>query len=44
MAILKPRVDTSTRVLGLRIPTTLHAEYEQIRKAADQAGLVLSVN
>lgn len=44
MAILKPRTDTSTKVLGLRIPVTLHREYEQIRKAADQAGLVLSVN
>jgi hypothetical protein len=44
MAILKPRTDTSTKVLGLRIPGTLHREYEQIRKAADEAGLVLSVN
>lgn len=44
MAILKPRTDTSTKVLGLRIPAALHAEYEQVRKAADQAGLMLSVN
>ena len=44
MAILKARIDTSTKVLGLRIPAALHAQYEQIRKAADQAGLVLSVN
>ena len=44
MAILKPRIETSTKVLGLRIPAALHAEYEQIRKAADRAGLVFSVN
>lgn len=44
MAILKARIDTSTKVLGLRIPTSLHSEYEQIRKAAEQVGLVLSVN
>lgn len=44
MAILKPRIETSTKVLGLRIPADLHAEYEQIRKAADQVGLVFSVN
>jgi len=44
MAILRPRIETSTKVLGLRIPAALHAEYEQIRKAADEAGLMLSVN
>lgn len=43
MTILKPRIETSTKVLGLRIPAALHAEYEQIRKAADQAGMVFSV-
>jgi len=44
MAILKPRTDTSTKVLGLRIPAALHEEYEQVRKAAQQAGLMFSVN
>lgn len=44
MAILKPRADTKTKVLGLRIPAALHAEYERTRQAAHDAGLVFSVN
>lgn len=44
MAILKRKVDAATKVFGLRIPAALHAEYEETRRAADTAGLVLSVN
>lgn len=44
MPILKQKIDTATKVFGLRIPAALHSEYEQIREEADHAGLVFSVN
>lgn len=44
MSILKPQIKSSTKVLGVRIPASLHQEYEQVRQTAERAGFALPVN
>ncbi|MCL4470126.1 MAG: hypothetical protein M1547_03090 [Gammaproteobacteria bacterium] len=44
MAILKPKSANKTRTLSVRLPTPIVEEVEQVKRLADERGLLFDVS
>lgn len=43
MALLKPKASTKTKTISIRVPLEVAAELDDIKRQADQHGLLLDV-
>jgi L-rhamnose isomerase len=44
MGILQKKTQATTKVISVRVPADLYTDLEEVKQAADKAGLTLPVN